>query len=348
MYILFVLFFIANTILYKTSADYECPIVPANPIDRRPSNTSFRIVQYNVEWLFVDYYAPMDCPGTKCTWVNESEALIHMKYVADVVRILNPDLMNICEVEGCDELNMLYSPEYVDDVSYISYLKKGTDTSTGQNVGLLTRIDPLLSLYRTEEKIQYPLPGSMCGYTGSPGNTGVSKHYITEYKWYNRTVAVIGLHLLAYPEDPTRCAEREAQAQIIQNVIISYILNGYEIMILGDFNDFDGEVMDLNNNVPKSRVLRILKGMDGKYAGQYELYNLADELYQSDRWTDWWDENSDLLSSPNEFSMIDHVLTTAFLKSKVYNVSVYHGYEEYYGKYNSDHYPVVIDMDPNI
>lgn len=343
-----VLLFLINILLYNVSSDKQCPVVPVIPSDRRPSKDTFRIVQYNVEWLFVDYYAPMDCPGTHCTWVNQSEALIHMKYVADVVATLQPDILNLCEVEGCDELGMLVSPTYLGDSSYIPYLKQGTDTSTGQNVGMLTRIDPLVSLYRTEEKIQYPLPDSHCGYTGSPGNVGVSKHYITEYEWYGRQVAVIGLHLLAYPEDPTRCAEREAQAQIIQNVIVQYIDKEYEVIVLGDFNDFDGEVADLNNNIPSSRVLRILKGLDGKYMGQYVLYNTADDMPQSERWTDWWDQNEDLVSSPNEFSMIDHVLMTPFIKTKVVGVSVYHGYPEFAGKYNSDHYPVIIDMDPNI
>jgi len=251
-------------------------------------------------------------------------------------------------VEGCDELNMLISSNYLGDDSYKPYLKQGTDTSTGQNVGLLARMDPLVSLYRTEEKMQYPLPGSNCGYTGSPGNVGVSKHYITEYKWYGYPVLVIGLHLLAYPEDPTRCAEREVQAQIIQNVIAQYIAKDYEIVVLGDFNDFDAEIEDLNNNIPSSRVLRILKGMDGQYAGKYTLHNVAEGMPQSERWTDWWDENGDLVSSPNEFSMIDHVLMTPFIQTKIINVGVYHGYPEFYGKYNSDHYPVVIDMDPNI
>jgi len=305
-------------------------------------------VQYNVEWLFVDYYAPMDCPGTHCTWVNQSEALIHMKYVSDVVRTLQPDILNLCEVEGCDELNMLCSPNYLDDESYKPYLKQGTDTSTGQNVGMLTRLDPLISLFRTEEKVQYPLPGSNCGYTGSPKTTGVSKHYITEYKWYGRPVAIIGLHLLAYPEDPTRCAEREAQAQVIQNVIVQYIAKEYEIVVLGDFNDFDAEVADLNDNVPSSRVLRILKGLDGKYTGQYSLHNVATDMPQSERWTDWWDQNADGVSSLTEFSMIDHVLMTPFIQTKIINVGVYHGYDEFYGKYNSDHYPVFIDMDPLI
>jgi exonuclease III len=300
-------------------------------------------VQYNVEWLFIDYYAPMNCPGIGCTWVNNSEANIHMKYVANVVKSLNPDVMNVCEVEGCDELDILRSN--IGKNTYEYYLKKGTDSSTGQNVGLFTRIDPLTDLIRTESKLTYPIPGSNCGYTGIGGTIGVSKHYFTTYYWYGRYVLFIGIHLLAYPEDPTRCAEREAQAQIIQNLIVEFYEKGYEIMVIGDFNDFDGKILDANNNHPKSQVLEIVKGTSGASSGKYILYNAAQKMKQSERWTDWWDKNENCVSSPDEFSSIDHILISPFLYSKIKKVGVYHGYSEFCGKYNSDHYPIVVDME---
>jgi hypothetical protein len=31
------------------------------------------------------------------------------------------------------------------------------------------------------------------------------------------------------------------------------------VIVLGDFNDYDGEILDINNNIPKSHVLEILK-----------------------------------------------------------------------------------------
>jgi exonuclease III len=91
-----------------------------------------------------------------------------------------------------------------------------------------------------------------------------------------------------------------------------------------------------------------LKGLDGQYVGNYTLHNCAEKMSQTERWTDWWDQNGDYVSSPNEFSMIDHVLMTPFLKAKIIKIGVYHGYPEFKGKYNSDHYPVVIDMNPYI
>jgi hypothetical protein len=221
-------------------ADTECPYVTSFG-DRRPDKNKLRLVQYNVEWLFIDYCSSSKCPGTGCTWANQTEAETHMNYVANVVNKLNPDIINFCEVEGCDELNILASKL---DGSYKPYLKKGTDTSTGQNVGMLTRIDPLISLYRSEAKYSYPIYGSNCGYTGT-GSTGVSKHFITEFKFNNMNIAFISAHLIAIPTDPARCAQREGQASVLQPVIASYVAKGYEVIVIGDLNDFDGVVSTL-------------------------------------------------------------------------------------------------------
>lgn len=322
-------------------ADTECPYVTSFG-DRRPDKNKLRLVQYNVEWLFIDYCSSSKCPGTGCTWANQTEAETHMNYVANVVNKLNPDIINFCEVEGCDELNILKDKL---DGSYVPYLKKGTDTSTGQNVGMLTRVDPLVNLYRSELKYNYPLPDSKCGYTGSTGSSGVSKHYITEFKFNGYDIAFIAAHLLAIPTDSMRCAEREAQASVLQNVIFGYINKGYEVIMLGDFNDYDAEVLDVNNNKPTSRVLDILKGYQGDLNGLYELHNVAEEIAQNERYSDWWDsDNNCKTASQKDYSMIDHVLVTDAIRYNILDVFIYHGYDEYCGKYNSDHYPVVIDF----
>ena len=325
-----------------TFADTECPYV-TKMSDRRTNKSKLRLIQYNVEWLFIDYYSPMNCPGKGCTWVNQSEAEIHMDYIVKVVKHLNPDLINFCEIEGCDELNML--KDKLDDNSYVPYLKKGTDSSTGQNVGMLTRIDPLINLYRSELKHEYPIKGSKCGYNGSGGTSGVSKHYITEFNFAGHNVAFIAAHLLAIPTDPVRCAQREAQASVLQNTIFFYIMEGYEVIMLGDFNDYDGEVLDVNNNKPTSKVLEILKGHEGEYAGLYKLHNIAEEIKRNERFTDWWDsDNNCSTASQNDYSMIDHILVTDNIRHNILDAFIYHGYSEYCGKYDSDHYPVVIDL----
>jgi exonuclease III len=321
--------------------DTECPIVSSFG-DRRKDKNSLRLVQYNVEWLFIDYYSSMDCPGDGCTWHSVSDAQTHLSYVANVINNLQPDIISLCEVEGCDELNIL--KEQLDN-TYNPYLKKGTDSSTGQNVGMLTRIDPLVNLYRSEEKIAYPISGTKCGTTSASGTTGVSKHYITEFNLGGMNVAMIGAHLLAIPTDPSRCVQREGQAQVLQNIVSSYIQKGYEVILLGDMNDYDAEVLDLNSDKPTSRVLDIMKGLDGQKKGTYTLTNVAYRIGQNERYSDWWDsDNNCNTTSQKDLSMIDHVLVTSKINKQIINVYIYHGYKEYCGKWDSDHYPVVIDF----
>lgn len=321
--------------------DTECPTVSSIG-DRRKDKNTLRLVQYNVEWLFIDYYSGSNCPGNGCTWHTLSDAETHMSYVVNVIQALQPDIINFCEIEGCDELNMLKDQL---DVTYNPYLKKGTDTSTGQNVGMLTKIDPVVSLYRSEEKVAYPISGTKCGTTSASGTTGVSKHYITEFKIGTMNVAMIGAHLLAIPTDPSRCVQREGQAQVLQNIVSSYIQRGYEVILLGDMNDYDAEVLDLNSDNPTSRVLDIMKGLDGQQKGTYTLTNIATRISQSERYTDWWDsDNNCNTSSQKDLSMIDHILVTAGINKKITNAYIYHGYKEYCGKWDSDHWPVIIDI----
>jgi len=265
-----------------------------------------------------------------------------MDYVAKRIKAVNPDIINFCEVEGCDELNMLKSK--LDD-SYMPYLKKGTDSATGQNVGMLTRVDPLKSLYRTELRYDYPIVGSKCGYTGPISSSGVTKHYITEFKFNGMNVAFIAAHLIAIPTEPSKCAQREAQASVLQSVVADYIKKDYEIILLGDFNDFDSEILDINSDKPKSYVLDILKGLHGDFAGTYQLYNIAETIVQPQRYSDWWDsDNNCNTSSQTDYSMIDHILVTDAIRKNIVDTFIYHDYEEYCGKYDSDHYPVVIDL----
>ena len=335
------IFYFLLSFIPSIISDSECPIVTTIS-DRRSNNSTFRLVQYNAEWLFIDYCSSSNCPGTGCSWNTIDEAEIHLKNVAKVLKELNPDMVNICEVEGCDELNMLISKL---DNTYKPYLIKGTDTSTGQNLGIITRIDPNVNLYRSEERVSYPIQNSKCGTTSSSGTTGVSKHYITEMKISGMNVALIGVHLLAIPTDPSRCIQREGQAQVLQNIIYSYLQKKYEIIVMGDMNDYDMETLDMNSNKPTSRVLDIIKGIEGDKKGLYMLTNVANFMKQQERYSDWWDsDNNCNTASINDYSMIDHVLVSFAIEVRIKDVFMYHNYSEYCGKMNSDHYPVVIDF----
>jgi len=341
------LLIILSNIIQITSSDTQCPYAPTTPQDSRTDKTKLRLVQYNVEWMFYDEFS--GCPGSSCVWANQSEVLVHMDYVAKIINDLNPDIINFCEIEGCDEINMLIDRT---NPAYNPYLIKGTDSATGQNVGMMTLIDPYTDLYRTETKYSYPIPNSQCGYSGT-GSTGVSKHYITKFNFPTSNtnssldVAMISAHLLAMPDDPERCVKREAQAQVLQEQIYNLVDQGYEVIMIGDLNDWDNLILDANNNVPISKVLDILKGNTGVYASKYVLKSIGDKITKEQRYSEYWDANGDCVVQNTEFSMIDHILLTPNLYSIATNAFAYHAYPHSCdgNSYNSDHDPVVIDFE---
>jgi exonuclease III len=335
MFILLILLWLSQAVASNTN-DTQCyTVVPKSFVQSK-----IRIMQYNVEWFFLKTYN--GCPGTSCTWPDIATATNHMNALAKVIGDLDPDIVNLCEVEGCYELSQLSG---LLNNSYNPYLIFGTDSATGQNVGLLSKITPLVNLQRTAGTHSYPVAGSKCGYTGSPGSSSVSKNYYTTYKFGEMTVHLIGTHLLAYPTDVSRCASREAQASVLQELIVSLLTDkSVGLILMGDMNDYDAEVPDLNNDKPNSMVLNILKGLSGTYAGQYELTSVASLVSQDQRYTDWWDKNDDCSSSLTEMTMIDHFLVTPNLVEKITKVSFPHPYPEMCGTANSDHYPIVVDF----
>lgn len=158
-------------------------------------------------------------------------------------------------------------------MGYVSYLVKGGDGATGQNVGLLTRVDPSTDLVRSHATAPYPLPGSTCrapppgnGQThhrrhrphldaqqhqgggqgqgqeegahrhSEGGDHGCSKHYYTtltlpllssqEGGGGMLKLGLVGAHLLARPQDPQRCEQREAQASVLRGVVDMLLQTG--------------------------------------------------------------------------------------------------------------------------
>ena len=318
---------------------FDCFAPPPVSQDKRPNTDIWKVAQYNVEWLFTEPYN--DCPGNGCEWDSSTEEWEHLKTVANVIQSLNADTIHLCEVQSCTQLEQLNT--FLSQ-PYTPYLIEGTDTSTGQNVGLLSLVDPIENITRTDATFPYPIENSTCANTttDSNGEKGVSKNLFSHFSINNMNIVLIGAHLLAEPLDYTRCLEREAQSQVLQEQIYHYITLGYEIIMMGDFNDFDKEIPDLNNNTPISLVLDTLKGYNGIYANMYQLYSIGDFVSQTQRFTEWWDANGNCEDDSNEFSAIDHILVSKKLQQYISNVEYIHSYNESCNTLESDHYPIMV------
>lgn len=313
-----------------TTFDCDVPLVPGQ--DRRRDPSTWTVAQYNVEWLFTEPNSI--CPGQgDCPWNTTQDEYIHLDTIAKVIQSIDADTWHLCEVQSCDQLRLLN--EALPGSDYQPYMIRGEDSYTGQNVGLLTRVDPMAPLHRTEARADYPLPGSKCGYNGTAGTEGVTKHLLAEFQVGEERVYMVGGHLLSNPTDPTACAKREAQATVLQEYVETITASQpSNLLVLGDMNDFDGKIPDINRNQPTSTVLDILKS-----AG---LESVAKQTRPEDRYSDWYDPNEDCVVQTEELSTIDHVLVSDALWKKVDQVEYKHVYAQGCGIYESDHYPLVV------
>jgi len=243
------------------------------------------------------------------------------------------------EVQSCEVLDALVK-EIGSSYGYNYYLIPGTDTSTGQNVGLLTRVDPNIPLARTEDRVTYPVEGSNCGYYGTKSTTGVSKHYYTNFLINDEVVWMFGAHLVAIPNDPMRCSQREGQAEVLAHLIQSKVSAGEHAIVLGDLNDYDSDVCDSQCDKPNSRVLSFLKtSLNPNF-----LTVMAMVPDVSARYSDWYNAKGNCENNPVDRSAIDHLLVTPELQPRIFQVNYLHNYNIGCDTIISDHWPIVVGM----
>lgn len=271
----------------------------------------------------------------------------HLQSVALVVEQLGfPDILHLSEVQDCQTLDRLVEALHgkLADSPYRAYMIRGTDTATGQNVGLITKIDPVSDLRRSGDRAEYPLDGSKCGYSepiDGKRSTGVSKHYFTDFLINGQhKILLVGAHLIAFPSKRDRCEKREAQATLLANHIQKTVaLSDTSIIIMGDFNDFDGEIDDAAGEADKpiSSTLDILKKSTNP-----PLVNIASTWTNTTkRYSSWYDRNKSCKDDGgNEHTLIDHILVSSNLSAILVESYPLHSYKEFCGTLNSDHWPI--------
>jgi exonuclease III len=310
-------------------------------------NKKLRIVQFNAEWLYVkkedDNKILLEYPWSikNYPWKTTEQELLHLNYISNTLKKLNGDIVNLCEVQNKNVVDILVKT--IGDKSYTPYIIE--NDKNDQNVALLTKIKPTY-FYKNKDEIEYPIQNSTCEYhpTEQDTYTNLRKNYVAEFFIDGIPIVVIGVHLKARFE-PKDCAKKEAQSMIIRKIVLEYLEKNYEIIVLGDFNDFDNKILDINNNISNSSCFDIIKGDDSTY----KLYNINKKIPKNERYSEFWDINADTNKTSYEFSMIDAMFVSKKLYNAVKNVFVYRSKKsentEMDNLYNSDHYPLVVDFD---
>lgn len=296
------------------------PIILAPPAF---STEGIRIATFNAEFMF-DGLEP-DGEATFAWKLDSLAAANHRRGIGAIVAMLDPDIIMFQEIENEYVLERLIE-ESLPDSGYQAYFVPGFDSFTRQNVGLISRI-PIDEIGRTDERARVE---------GTRQDYGVSKNMWARLDLGGIPVTIIGLHLLAQPDNVERAPRREAQARVLYNLAQAEAAEGRELIILGDFNDFDGDVSDRKGSRPITRVLSMIRLAGGG------MTNVMGEVQQQDRFTTHWDRNRDGRLTDDELSAIDHLLLSPGLYARLLEVQFVHAHNPMYGP---DHFPIVVTLE---
>jgi len=116
------------------------------------------------------------------------------------------------------------------------------------------------------------------------------------------------------------------------------ILANDEIVAFGDYNDYSDKVPDAVDDIPNSRVMRILReGLltnDIKFQTDPTLYEISNRVNKPNRYTNAYGANI-------TFSMIDHLLVSSYVANHIITADVAHLYPP---MTTSDHWPFYVDI----
>jgi hypothetical protein len=151
------------------------------------------------------------------------------------------------------------------------------------------------------------------------------------------------MHLLAFPLNQGRKHERQAQADAIRSMAVEKKTEGFAVVVLGDFNDFDGhpDSLDHRGSMPITTVLSSIRAMDAADPAD-DLVNAASAAPKANRYTSFHDANQNgEVNPPDEFTSIDHVLLAPSLAGKIEFADFPHDYNPVEV---SDHFPVLVRL----
>lgn len=320
--------------LYTTLAwiALVCTCAPdhASADDRRADPARLVIMTFNAEFLWDGVEPEEGAKDVTFPWKGRPDAARdHMRAVADIVARENPDILNLVEVENLTALTT-FNNDFLATRGYRPYLVNGRDTHTGEDVALLTRIDPESNAITRDERK---------GVSGQVEKS-VSKHYVARINVGDLKLSFIGLHLLAIPSHTGRRFERQAQADAIRSMAMDEQRAGRLLVVWGDFNDYDGadDARDQRDSTPIADVLSQIRAMSPDDPMD-NLVNAAAFVPKPMRYTAHYDEDRDeYVDEPRELTSIDHILISPALASRVESVEIRHAHDPLKV---SDHFPII-------
>jgi endonuclease/exonuclease/phosphatase family metal-dependent hydrolase len=301
---------------------------------------ALRIATFNLEWMTESATETRMAP-----WKSENALAMHRRDIAGILAKVAADVVCVQEATSRAALEKLNREPALAPLHYRILHVESEDTGTGQDVAFLVSPRVRLASFGGAEirRFASALPGIPAETRrNDPRRQRLTKNALVCME--SPKICLLGLHLLAHPDDRSRNAKRGTQARVAAGIIRTEIVaKGYAPIVLGDFNDFDPSVGGPSDYKDKARkVLALIRDYDTTRIGP-ELFNASSRVSpESERWSAWWDKDENgTRDASDPVSLIDHILIDKSLEARVKNVEIRHDLHD--GK-ASDHWPVVLDL----
>ncbi len=286
-----------------------------------------RIATFNLEWLVTTANENNMSP-----WKNEEDLEKHRRNLAQILaENVHADIVCVLESTSKRALEKLVSEPALSPMHYRIYHLESEDFATGQDVAFLARV-PL-------DRIA----GRDINDFRGRGKDPLTKRAIIYLTSGKLKLGILGMHLLAHPDDARRTRRRISQASAASRLVRDEIVaRGYTPIVLGDLNDFDSDIQGGEGYSKRRRVIHILKDFDWKKSGD-ELFNSAERIQSlSERYSAYWDLNKNGIRDRDEpLSLMDHILIDRSLSARLMKAEILHEPKD--GSV-SDHWPVVVEL----
>ena len=282
------------------------------------SSTQLRIMTFNVRFLLAsaDEAKRLMEKGLHSLDGKVAEDVVqqHHEELAQMIAHHQPDIVCLQEVINEAALERLVKTLETEEAYYTPFFVNSGSTFLEQDVVFLTKSFPDKT---SDERIYRP--------------SATSKAAVLELEFHGQKFAFLGLHLLARPDDVTRKARRETEANQVAQVLNQLREKGLTPIVMGDFNDWDRETPDTAVEVdPITSVFEILRNYDANTEGQ-ELFNAAEYIDDLDqRYTHIY---------RGRYTMLDHILLPNELRGSLARTFIEHRNQNI-----SDHRPVMVDL----
>jgi predicted extracellular nuclease len=241
------------------------------------AQTEVNIMSLNTEW-FWDSENPHEGTiafGPRGNPPTEMEVKLEAYSIARIISEYKANIVGLIEVENQTVADLIRS--YLPEPDWKTIFIKGRDSSTGQDVALLTRFEVIA--------------GSETNYADTPGDKRPSKILGAALNIGSETVFVIVTHFLSKRSDND--ANRLKQANYVREEVRRIMNNFDHIVILGDLND-----------LPDSPPLQRVRGLDD-----------ADEDFIQTAITTGTDAAYSYIFN-DEKQLIDHILLSPSLEDE--------------------------------